>query len=293
MTALEWGLVAAGTLRYGVATASAAFGEAVGELGGTLNVGLEGCLLFGAYAAFAVGASGGSPVAAFFAGGLAGLAATAGLGLFTIRGLADAVVAGTALNLLAAGLAQVMFKRRTGTTGGLVTVERLPAIGPVDVGVITLLIGAAVVWWLLKYRAFGALLRAAGEAPHALTAAGRSVAGMRWAGLLTSGLFAGLGGAYLVVGVTGSFSPGIVGGRGFIALAMVAFGRWRPVAALFAALFVAALEGLQFFGQAGGGGLPPQLWSALPAATALAVLLFAGKTNRAPSGLGVPYTKGR
>lgn len=253
-----------------------------------LNIGLEGCMTVGALAAYVAGTSGLPPELALVAGLGAGLAAALLSGLFSIALAVDSVVAGTAVNLLAQGGARLVYEARNGGSGALLSLPTLTTFAGVDAGLLLVGLSLAMLLWILRTRGIGLLARAAGESPSSVAAAGFSARRVRLFGLLVSGGLAGIGGAYLVVGTTGAFQPG-VGGRGFVALAMVTFGRWRPAAVLGAALLVGALEIMQFRAQSWGLSVPYQWLAVLPYVVTLLVLLAAGRGSVGPAALGGIY----
>jgi simple sugar transport system permease protein len=158
-----------------------------------------------------------------------------------------------------------------------------------DCVVVFAILSVPALAWLLNRTGWGLATRASGERPEALTAAGWSVQKVRWLSLVLSGLLAGLAGAYLAIGVANSFSENMTGGRGFVAIALVTFGRWKPLWVALAALLVGLTETLQFGMQASGLRVPHQILTALPYLVALGVLIVAGKGRGAPDALGRPY----
>jgi simple sugar transport system permease protein len=276
-------LVAA--LRLAAPLALAALGELVVERAGVVNIGIEGMMLAGAFCAFAVALATGSPAA----GCAAALALGAALGLFfaafaVLRG-ADQIVVGLAVNLLALGA--------TGLAARALWQGAVPA-GPrgseTPFVVAALALALALALGLARTRA-GLRLRAVGEAARAADAEGVSVAGVRAAALALGGALAGLAGASLSVAQTHTFTEGMTAGRGFLALAIVIFGRWRPTGVMLGALFFGATTALQFRLQARGVELPYQAFLMLPYALALGVLAFAAGRARAPADLGRPYQR--
>jgi len=155
----------------------------------------------------------------------------------------------------------------------------------------------AAVWWLLYRTRFGLRLRAVGENPHMVDAAGVSVTRLRYAALTLNGLLCGLAGGYLVLAQNASFAPNMTAGRGFMALAAMIFGNWRPVPALWACLLFGFLDAaairLQGVHLPGIGEVPVQAVQALP--YLLTVILLAGFIGKsvAPQALGRPYLKER
>lgn len=280
-------------LRFGAPVAFAALGESIGQRAGVLNIGLEGFMLVGAYVAFRATSVTGNPYLGLLAGVGAGVILALIQGFFTIQNTADQVVVGTAVNLLALGLTNTLFRAQFGKSGELVRVPSLPAVvGPFDVGLILLLllvVGLSL--WLARSK-WGLANRAVGEYPPAVQSAGLSVTRIRWQASLLAGAFAGLAGAYLVVGVALTFAENMVAGRGFVAIAMVTFGRWRPWGVVLASLFVGYIDSLQYQWQ-GRSVLPVELFQALPYLGALLVLVFVGRGAAAPAALGVPYRRER
>jgi len=278
--------------RFATPLVFAALGETVGQRAGLVNIGLEGLMLTAAYAA-AITAMAAGPVAGIAVGILVALALATLQNLFVIDGGHDQVVVGTALNLLALGLTNTAFRQRFGASGELIRVTTLPTFaGAFDAIVVLGLVAALALGYLLHRTKWGLAARAAGEYPPALEAGGQSVRRIRWQASLIAAAFAGVAGAYLAVGVAGSFAEGMTSGRGFVAIAMVTFGRWKPVWVYAASLFVGLTDLLQYALQ-GRSGVPFQFLVALPYVAALAVLVVMGKGAHPPAALGVPYRKGR
>ncbi|MCW5938611.1 MAG: ABC transporter permease [Fimbriimonadaceae bacterium] len=281
-------------LRFGAPVGLASLGESVGQKSGLINIGLEGQMLAGAYAGVLASLATGSP----YIGLLAGVGASLGLGLlqglFVIRLALDQVVVGTSVNLVALGATSTLFRAQFGSSGQLLSVPALPRFGPgLDLVVLAVVPLVALVAWVMARTKFGLVLRACGEYPSAAEAAGFSAQRVRWLAAVIGGLFAGLAGAYLSIGVAGSFAESMTAGRGFVAIAMVTFGRWRPWGVFAASVLVGGLEALQFEFQARGVGLPHQALIALPYVVALVVLVVVGKGGGAPAALGQPYERAR
>jgi ABC-type uncharacterized transport system permease subunit len=278
-------------LVFSAPVALAAIGETVAQKSGVLNIGLEGAMLCGAFFAMLVSQVTGSPWLGLGAGAAAALALTLIQGWFTVILAADQVVVGTAANLLALGLTSTLFRARYGQSGELLSVPKLPTSHGLDAVILFMLVSVPLIWLLLMRTGWGLALRATGEYPKATEAAGFSARMLRIQGLAFSGLFGGIGGAYLAVGVTGSFAENMTAGRGFVAIAMVTFGRWNPLLVVAGALLVGYADSLQFTLQARSIALPPQFFIALPYLIALAVLIFAGKGTQVPRALGTAYVK--
>lgn len=296
----------AGALRLAGPLLLAALGELFAERGGVLNVGIEGTVLWGALAAYLGCAATGSPWAGLAAAAITGLAAAALLAWMYVTVRASQVVVGLVFNLLALGVASYTYRvaSKGGFDGSIALLQpvsisglsTLPLVGPVLFGqppllYATLLLAALASWTLYRTR-FGLALRAVGENPRATEAAGHGVVGLRYAGVLISGLGAGLAGAYLMLCEVGLFRDSIVSGQGFIALAIVILGRWNPGRVVAGALLFGAADALQLSLQLRGWGLPPQLLLALPyVLTLLAISGLFGRATRQPSALMQPYEK--
>jgi simple sugar transport system permease protein len=214
---------------------------------------------------------------------------------------AEQIVAGTALTLLALGVTGLLYRVAFGTTGAALSIptarpialpglSRLPVIGraffaqPVTTYV-AYAIAPMMAWWLSRTHA-GLALRAVGENPAAARVAGISPERVRWAALLFGGSLGGLSGGCLVLAQVGTFAEGMSAGRGFIAIAIVALGRWSPLGVAIAAALFGAASALQFLFQSFGWTVPYQLFLALPYVLTLSAL--AGITGRqaAPASLG-------
>ena len=315
-----WGALLASTLRMATPLILCALAGLLAERSGVIDLGLEGKMLFAAFAAGAAGAVYGSTaVALALAIGVAtGLSWLHGLACVSYRG--DQVVSGVATNIIAAGLTVVLgmaWFAQGGQTPAVSAAVRIsplmpdladwvqgiaiigPVLGPGLLGhdALVYLAFAMVpaVWWLVFRTRFGLRLRAVGENPQMVDAAGVSVAGLRYAALTMNGILCGLAGSYLVLAQSASFSQNMTAGRGFMALAALIFGRWHPVKALWACLLFGFLDSvairLQGVSIAGLGEVPVQLIQALP--YVLTVVLLAGFIGSAvaPQALGRPYGK--
>ena len=278
-------------LVFAAPVAIAALGETISQRGGVINIGLEGCMLLGAFFSMLVCHNTQNVWLGLGSGVIAGALAGLVFGWFTVVRSADQVVVGTAVNLFALGLTGTLLLDRFGTSGTLISVPRLPAIFRIDPVLAAIPFLALAAWFLLKRTGYGLALRATGEYPKAAEAAGFSVSALRMSAVIVSGVMGGLAGAYLTLGVSGSFAANATGGRGFVAIAMVTFGRWRPGWVLVAAGLIGLAESLQYRIQALGIGVPFQLMLALPYIVALAVLVIVGKGALAPTALAQPYRR--
>ena len=279
----------------------AATGGLLSERAGIVNVGLEGTMLAGAYAAAVGSLMTGNPYLGLLAGGLAG----ALLGLLhafaCLRLRADHIVSGTAVNLLALGGTGFLLFQTFGVHGNSPTVPKLvaweipglralPILGPAIVGAVpTVYLALGVVGGVcvaLYKTAWGLRLRAVGENPGAALAAGVRVDRIRFAGVILGGVCAGWGGAHLSLGDLSQFVERMTSGRGFVALAALICGRWHPLGVLAACLFFGFAETFAEELQGVSAALPSQVFLALPFALTLGVLAgFAGR-SRPPEALG-------
>ncbi len=314
------GEMIASTLRLSTPLIFCALAGLLSERSGVVDIGLEGKMLIAAFAAGAAGAVYGSTTVALV---LAMLVATClswlhGLACVSHRG--DQVVSGVAINIVAAGMTVVLgiaWFAQGGQTppvsaavrittlfpGAGASLQSVPVLGPVlahavlghNALVYLALLLVPAVWWLLFRTRFGLRLRAVGENPQMVDAAGVSVQGLRYTALTLNGVLCGLAGSYLVLAQNASFSQNMTAGRGFMALAALIFGRWHPVSALWACLLFGFLDAaairLQGVKLAVIGEVPVQVIQALP--YVLTVVLLAGFIGRAvaPKALGRPYVK--
>ena len=316
------GALLASTLRVATPLILCALAGLFSERSGVVDIGLEGKMLFAAFAAGASGAAFGSTsLALLFAMG-SGVLLSWLHGFACVSHRGDQVVSGVAINILALGLTVVLglaWFHQGGQTpplsnqvrlqsiwpGAAAALQGIPFIGPVLgdgllshnalVYAAVLLVGVA--WWALYRTRFGLRLRAVGENPHMVDAAGVSVIRLRYAALTLNGLLCGLAGSYLVLAQSAAFAPNMTAGRGFMALAALIFGNWRPVPALFACLLFGFLDAtairLQGVSLPGIGEVPVQAVQALP--YLLTVILLAGFIGKPamPRALGRPYLKER
>jgi general nucleoside transport system permease protein len=301
-----WSALLAAMLRWATPLTFAAIGGMFSERSGVVNIGLEGMMLMGAF--FGILAA--DKLDSWPLGLLAAMAAGAGTALihafFSIHLRADQIVSGTAINFLALGLTGYLFIDVYGSQGtpgegipripdvSLPLVEDIPFVGDV-IGDMNLMIWLALLLVVVSYvfmfkTPLGLRLRSVGEHPRAADTVGIKVYATRYAAVTTSGILAAMGGAYLSIGFLGSFNEGMTAGRGFIALAALIFGNWRPFGAFGGALlfgFSSALaQRLPEYSPSGA-----VLFQALPyALTLVAVAGVIGRSNP-PAAIGRPYVK--
>ncbi|MBB3307398.1 MULTISPECIES: ABC transporter permease [unclassified Enterobacter] len=283
----------------------AALGEIYAERSGVLNIGIEGTILLGALSSYMMAVESGSTALGLIAGGVGGLLVGCVLAALYLRAHASQIVVGIVFNILAAGLATWIYALVMGNDSSptipmlepwhVPLLSSLPFIGPIlfqqPLPLYLTLLLAVLAHFGLFHTRFGLSLRAVGENPRAAHAAGLNVLKIRTWGVLFSCVGAGLAGSYLVTAQIGLFRDNIVSGQGFIALAIVIFGRWSPLKALVAAFIFGAADALQLSLQLFENTLPPQVLLALP--YLLTILAMSGVVGRTlqPGALTQPYRK--
>jgi len=294
----------ASTLRVSTPLIFCALAGLLSERSGVIDLGLEGKMLLSAFAAGAAGAVTGSLTLALATALLVGMAMSMLHGYACVSHRGDQVVLGIALTMTAAGLSIVLgiaWFKQGGQTPPLPDTVR---VGPWWLGhnalVYLALAMVPAIWFLLYRTTLGLRLRATGENPAMVDAAGLSVKALRYGALACNGLLCGLAGSYLVLAQGANFSPHMTAGRGYMALAAMIFGKWHPLGALGACIlfgFLDAvairLQGVPLPPELGGGAVPVQAIQALP--YLMTVILLAGFMGhaRAPAALGIPYVKER
>jgi simple sugar transport system permease protein len=264
----------------------AALGGVLAERSGVVNIGLEGIMTAGAFAAVCVAGATGSALLGALAGALAGALLAAILAFVAIRLAFDQIVAGIGLNLGALGAAAFGLVLVFGQPGAS---REVPALGPAGEGALTALafLAALGLALFLERTPWGLRVRACGENPHAAASAGIDPLRTRWRCVVAGGAIAALGGVYLSLAELDLYSDGMTAGRGYIALAAVIFGRWTPLGATGAALCFGFFSALQYTLQR--AGIPSELMQALPYLAALVALAGLAGRVRAPAADGVPY----
>jgi ABC-type uncharacterized transport system permease subunit len=314
--------LAAATIRVAVPLVLAALAGLYAERSGIVDIGLEGKMLAAAFFAAAAASVTGSA----WLGLSAGIAVSVVLALVhavaSVRYNGNQVVSGMAINILVAGLTPTLGNAwfhqggQTPTLSGAArfsdiafpfasNIRAIPGIGPLYAEVVgghNILVYVAVAavpltWWVIYRTRFGLRLRAAGENPHALDTAGVSVAAMRYLAMTMCGVLCGIAGAYLSIAHSAGFVRDMTAGKGFLALAALIFGKWRPLPTLAACLLFAFTDAAQIRLQGVSlpylGEVPVQAIQALP--YLLTVLLLAGFVGRAkaPKASGIPFVKDR
>jgi general nucleoside transport system permease protein len=300
-----WSALIAAMLRFATPLLFAALGGIVSERSGVINIGLEGMMLMGAFfgiwGADVLGSWVLGIVVAMAAGGLLALVHA----VFSIAMRADQVVSGTAVNFLALGITGYFFIAHYGNNGTPDNVSSVPDVnlpGIKKIGFVGDAIGHAnlLTWvgllmvpaltFFLFRTSWGLRLRAVGEKPRAADVVGVAVNRTRYIAVVVSGMLAAVGGAYLSVAFVGSFNQNMTEGRGFIALAAVIFGKWRPAGALAATLLFGFASALAFRLPTFSASLAT-LFQALPYVLTLVTVAGVIGRSRAPASIGIPYVK--
>jgi simple sugar transport system permease protein len=301
------------SVAFAMPTALAAVGETVAERAGVLNLGLEGMMLSGALAAFLAAYYLDSVVLGVLAGVAMGIGLGALMAFLSVMLRTEQIINGIAIVLLAQGLTAFTFEKlfageEQPAVPGIPDLDvpllhSIPGVGEVLFEQNALFYISAVlvvgVWLLLTRTRFGLSMRAVGENPDAADAAAVPVARTRWLALLICGGMAGMGGAVLVLGLLNIFDTNVTAGRGWIAIALVIFGRWNPPLVLGGAFLFGFTDALQIRVQAVSGGItstvPTEIFAALPYVVTLVVMVaataWAGRDAQ-PSALGIPFRKG-
>jgi ABC-type uncharacterized transport system permease subunit len=272
----------------------AALGGFVCERSGVINIALEGLMLIGAFAAASAAYVTGNPWIGLAAGIFAGMALAAIYAVSVISMRANQIVAGTAINLLAAGASPFLCKIFFSSGRSTPSLEMGARFQSAPMWIALAFVILAALW--SRYTPSGLWVRFAGENPEALAAAGVRVNRVRWFAVLMSGALSGLGGASLSIFLASSFSQNMTAGRGFMALAALIFGKWRPIPAALACLLFGFTDAMQIRLQGvvlwGSDPVPVQFIQILPYLVTVLVLAgFVGQ-SRAPKSLGLPYQQG-
>lgn len=295
----------AATIRLALPIFFAALGEVFAERAGLVNVGLEGMMLVGAFGGVVGSDLTGSAMLGLLVGIACALLIAAIQAYVAINLGGDQIVSGIALNIAVLGL--TAYLSRTIWEGGNVPqvegfgslspplLADIPVIGPIvfkqSIFVYIAALAVLVSWWSLTRTSWGLRLRACGEDPRASDSLGIGVLSVRWQTMLICGALAGVGGVFLSLGQLFTFSDGMTGGRGFIALAVVIIAGWSPVKAIWAAMLFSVFEALALRVQATNIDLPAELMLALPYVMTLIVYaVVVGRTSM-PAALGRSYVR--
>jgi len=294
------------TLRVSTPILLAAIGETYTERAGILNLGIEGTMLFGAFIGFFVADKSGSLWVGFLAAILSGVLFGLLMGLFTVTLGVNQHVSGLGITLLCTGLALFAFRLNYGGRSVPPSIQSFPQLSFFSsipwldtitkqylLTYITFLVIVPLAWWLLYRTSFGLKIRSVGENPEAADAAGVNVFAIRYAALAIGGGLMAAGGAFLSLCQVGSFTHAIISGRGWVAIAIVIFGNWNPVRAMWGALIFGGASALQLRLQTLGLQLPIpyETFLALPYVVTIIALVLAGRNASYPAALLKPYRR--
>ncbi len=306
------------TLLYASVLALVGLGGMFAERSGVINIALEGIMVVGGLIGVVMinilNGAGVSPtlgvVISILGAGVAGLIYSSLLAFSAVNLKADQTIGGTALNLLAAALAVVVAKRINGNDSPKITYNANSntvfnnldfsfEIGPLTLNwfVIVAIVAVVAAWFVLYRTRFGMRLMACGEHPQAADSVGINVYKMRWSGVLISGFLGGVGGMAYIVPAVGdwNFEMGVAG-MGFLAMAVMIFGQWKPLniaaAAVFFAVFRAMANIFDSFAFLNALNWPKEIYNMMPFIASMIVLAFTSKKSRAPKAEGIPYDKG-
>ncbi|MBP7962125.1 MAG: ABC transporter permease [Caldilineaceae bacterium] len=282
----------------------AALGEVFAQRSGVLNLGVDGIMLMGAFSAFYVVFTTGSPwlgvLAAIIVGGVMGLL----MAVVSVTMQAEQGISGIGLYLFGLGLSSLLFKTMIGSVESVTGFQRifipiisdLPVIGEIffrhNILVYLAYLAVPISWYVLNKTTLGLKIRAVGHNPEAADSLGVSVNGVRYFTLILGGALAGLAGASLSIGLLNVFQENMTNGLGFIAVALVYFGGWRPVGVLGGALLFSTVNALQLWVQVLNLPIPSDLAVMMPYVLTIVALAFAVRQVQQPAALTKPYERG-
>jgi simple sugar transport system permease protein len=278
------------TLMYSTPLIFTALGGVLSEKAGIINIGLEGMMTMGAFTASLVAIKTGNPWLGLMAGGFGGLSLAILHAIATIKYKGNQVVSGMAINFLGSGFALFLcrlFFEGTSMTPPLDLEKKIPEYGGQYATVYLALFLTLLIWFILTKTILGLRIISVGEHPKSADAAGLNVSLYKSIGVLSSGFLAGLGGASLSIAIVSNFRPTLISGQGFIAIAAMIFGKWRPIQTVLACLFFGLSQAMVIFlGGRENIHISSQILSILPYILTLIILVgFMGKTT-SPSALG-------
>ena len=288
---------------YAIPLVLAALVGVIGERSGVVNIGIEGQMLVAAFAGFFAAAYSGSLLVGILAGIGSGLILGGFLAWTTVKWRMDQIIAGVVLNIIATGITSFYYQPGKLLPGLLPSFDipllsKIPLIGEVfftgtSIFATLAIVAAVAVHFGLFHTRWGLRTRSVGEYPSAADTAGINVERLRLINVTLAGSLAGCAGLYLSMDASSSFERGMVAGRGFLALAIMIMGAWRPLRALVMAIFFGFINAVASQLQASGSiDVPPQLTGTLPFVVTIIVLAIAAGRVRAPAAVGQPYVKG-
>lgn len=306
------GVIIYATLLFTPPLLFAALGSCFSEVSGVINIGIEGMMVAGAFTGCAIAHFTGNPWIGFVCGGLAGAVFAYLHAIATVKLGADQTISGTAINMLAPGVAVMVCRTIFGSTDTIPlgidskipvffsdTFDSSTTFGMFLKNVFAnyattflVFIAVVVVWFIFYKTRFGLRMRACGEHPHACETLGINVIRMRMLCVTISGFLSGLGGACVTMAITNQFRPASIVGQGFIAIAAVIFGKFKPQGALIGCLLFGMCTGLKVI-LGTSSPISAQLISMIPyVVTVVVLILFVGKSH-VPAANGKPYVKSK
>jgi ABC-type uncharacterized transport system permease subunit len=294
------------TVRLATPILVPALGQIFTQLSGVLNLGVEGTMLMGAVTAFIVASSTHSLWLGLIAGMVAGLIWSLLMAVLSVSVKTNQVIAGIGLNILAAGVAAYVYRLVFGVRQlppkvepfqslNIPLLSDIPVIGPIFFRHnILVYIGYLLVilaWFVLDKTQYGLKVKAVGEHPRAADSKGINVTHIRYSATLIGGVCAGYAGAFMSIAYLNTFTDALIGGRGFIAVAVVIFSSFKPVRAMWGALLFGFASALQMRLQALGIDVANQLMLMLPYVLTIVALVFASKKAAMPSAYAQPYSR--
>ena len=282
----------------------AAIGETLGQLSGVLNLGVEGVMLMGAFAAFYVTFQTGSPLlglgAAIVVGGAMGLA----MAFISVTLHAEQGISGIGVYLFGLGMSNLLFSKILNTVqtvsgfspAPIPLLSRIPVLGEVFFDHSPLVYGAyllvVAVWFVLEKTTWGLQIKAAGQNPAAADALGVSVTRVRYITVTIGGILSGVAGASLSIALLNVFQQNLTSGMGFIAVALVYFGGWNPWGVLFGSLLFSTVNALQNWVQVLSIPIPADIATMMPYVLTILALVFAVRKVNQPAALTKPFERG-
>jgi general nucleoside transport system permease protein len=295
--------IIAGGVRLATPYLYAAIGEMFVQASGVYNLGVEGIMLMGAYSGFYVAMKTGSLVLGLLAAALTGIMMGLIMAVVSVTLQAEQGISGIGLSLFGLGLSSLLFEKTLGSPQSINVFPaiHIPLLGSIpglgDIFNQNILVYAAfllvpVAAFVLYKTTFGLKVRAAGQKPEAADTLGVSVKTIRYQTLCIGGMMAGIAGASLSIGLIGLFQENMTSGIGYIAVALVYFGGWRPVGVLGGAMLFSLVNSLQSWIQVRGVAIPPNLATMMPYILTIVALAFTVRRSRQPAALGKPFERG-
>ncbi len=281
-----------------------AIGEAISEISGVLNLGVDGIMLLGAYGAFFVALNTGNLWLGLLAGALIGVSMGLLMAFISVTLKAEQGISGIGLYMFGLGLSSLLFKTTIGTVKTIVGFQPvklpllgdIPFLGPILFNQSLPVYGAFLLvplaWFILEKTTWGLKLKAVGQTPAAADSLGVNVDRVRYAATCVGSLLAGLSGASLSLALVNLFQENLTAGQGFIAVALVYFGGWRPLGILLGALLFSTVNAFQLWMQVLGVAIPSDVAVMLPYLLTIAALAVTVSRVRGPAALNKPFYRG-